>query len=153
MANLPLPILFPSSVLIILIFLCILRRMVLGGVGGMHQIFSIVKLLQGSLCGEVSSFLNVRGFFLVFLFFFITGHFPFPLQPGRVPQPHAHRGILFVRQWLGGWGGCVCPELKLEQGGLQSLAMAQGLNQWHPAQAMDRLKSVVEGSWSRVFNQ
>lgn len=76
MANLPLPILFPSSVLIILIFLCILRRMVLGGVGGMHQIFSIVKFLQGSLCGEVSSCLNVRGFFLVFLFFFITGHFP-----------------------------------------------------------------------------
>lgn len=72
MANLPLPILFPSSVLIILIFLCILRRMVLGGVGGMHQIFSIVKLLQGSLCGEVSSCLNVRVFLFSFLIFFLS---------------------------------------------------------------------------------
>lgn len=47
----------------------------------------------------------------------------------------------------------MCPELKLEQGGLQSLPMAQGLNQCHPAQAMGRLKSVVERSWSSVFNQ
>lgn len=95
MANLPLPILFPSSVLIILIFLCILRRMVLGGVGGMHQIFSIVKLLQGSLCGEVSSCLNVRVFLFSFLIFFYHRSLSFPTAAWQSPTaPCTQRDIV-----------------------------------------------------------
>lgn len=44
----------------------------------------------------------------------------------------------------GDWGRGT--ELKLEQGRQQSLVPGQGLNQWHPAQAMVRLSHLSEGS-------
>lgn len=63
----------------------------------------------------------------IFLSFFITAHFPLPLQPGSGPQPQAHKRLVVCQAVS--MGGCT---LRAEAGAGEEAVTgppAQGLNQ------------------------